>query len=389
MKAVLSYLVVLVSAAFYMFLFDREAGGIMTVFLIVVPLISVILTIATRKKIQFDILSPEETLKKKSTEKISVLIRKNTIFPVPIVSFSFRTSEHFMKPEYDVYRFSMSENRELKIDIPIYPEICGAAEVTVCDMTITDYLGIFRFRLKFPPVSRTLCILPDVTELEDGGEILRSIYSTLPDNDDDDAVSAVIGKSAFPGYEYREYVPGDSLKKINWKLSSKKNQLFVRMDEASGMTLPDIVLDTSEFKADGNRRYAMYLQELITESALSMLVLCIRHGIECTFSYMKDGIKEKYFISSIDDIDRAADRICRIPFTQEGVLIGNSENTKSTDVSVIYTLDITDELAASAEDSILNGNCVKFIIPEQLTGKEIRMSDVWLLREDHTIYRIS
>jgi uncharacterized protein (DUF58 family) len=34
------------------------------------------------------------------------------------------------------------------------------------------------------------------------------------------------------GYEFREYQAGDSLHKIHWKLSAKKDILMVRKDEA-------------------------------------------------------------------------------------------------------------------------------------------------------------
>ena len=54
MKAVFSYVVVLFSAMAYAFLFDRNAGSIMTVFLIVVPIVSVFLSVYASRKMKFE-----------------------------------------------------------------------------------------------------------------------------------------------------------------------------------------------------------------------------------------------------------------------------------------------------------------------------------------------
>ena len=246
MKAVLSYFAVLTAAVGYMLLFDHSAGGMMTVFLIVVPVISIILTLIARKRIEFDVIVPGDVLKKKKKDRIIVTAKKNIFLPVPIVSFEVKTSERIAPLKYNVYRFSMSENRKISVDIDIVPEICGIAEVDVTRMYITDYLGIFRFKINNETINRKIYIIPDIYEIEDSGEVLRSIYSTLPDNDDDDDAQPVWGKASFPGFEYRAYMPGDSPKKINWKLSSKKQQLFVRIDESSGMTRPDIIIDINK-----------------------------------------------------------------------------------------------------------------------------------------------
>lgn len=389
MKAVLSYFAVLTAAVGYMLLFDHSAGGMMTVFLIVVPVISIILTLIARKRIEFDVIVPGDVLKKKKKDRIIVTAKKNIFLPVPIVSFEVKTSERIAPLKYNVYRFSMSENRKISVDIDIVPEICGIAEVDVTRMYITDYLGIFRFKINNETINRKIYIIPDIYEIEDSGEVLRSIYSTLPDNDDDDDAQPVWGKASFPGFEYRAYIPGDSPKKINWKLSSKKQQLFVRIDESSGMTRPDIIIDINKSETGQADSYQSALnEETIIEGALSMLMLCVNHGIECTFSYYTEDRREKDIILSVDDVEREALKMSKVIFSPSGKLSDGRESSKSNDVSIVYTSDVSQNIIDSVENAQLNGNSMKVIIPESCMDFNTELNDLWIIDESHAIKRV-
>lgn len=380
MKAVISYMAVLLSALGYMLLFDRNAGGIMTVFLVVVPVVSVFLTLFSRKKIRFEIAVSDELISKKQSCTLTVKAFKSTLIPVPVVSFELSVSEHFRKPEYDVYRFSMSENRSFSVESVLFPEVCGTAVITVRKICITDYLGIFRFRVPVPEVTHSVGIMAEIHEIEDYSELLRSIYNTLPDNDDEEETSVVYGKTSVPGYGYRNYVPGDPLKRINWKLSSKRNELYVRLDESSGMTLPNIILDLSSAAEYGDKREGLYYTGMITEAALSVLSMCVQNGIECRFTYPREGMMYTENVNTPEEAEKISaeiigylDKPCRVTLDQ-------NSGSKSSDVNVICTLRVTDELAAEAEASEMSGNSVKMVIPAELYGMSLQnVSELWLL----------
>lgn len=388
MKAVFSYLIVLLSAFAYMILFDRNAGAIMTAFLVIVPLISVFLTVYSRKRVKLEIDAPSELLKKNSRFTVKVLASKDTFLPLPVISFELTATAHFRKPEYDMYRFSMSENREIALDIDLVPEVCGTAAVTVGKVRITDYLGIFKFKIRIPDITEEVCIMPEVYELNDYSDILRSISDTLPDNDDERETSVVFGKTTLPGYSYRSYVPGDSLKKINWKLSSKKNELFVRTDEAAGMTMPNIILDITSSESDRNRRSGIFRTEQITEGALSLLDMCVKNGIECNFVYPRSGVMVTESASSPSDVERISSEMIRNLTEPAAVSLQSDPDSKSTDVSIIFVSGIYSELENEAAVSVQNGNNVKLVIPEeQAKNSSTDLSDVWMLTENHTLTR--
>lgn len=389
MKAVFSYILVLFSAVSYAFLFDRNAGSIMTLFLIVVPAVSVFLTLFSLKKIHFELDVQEKLLKKKCRSRFSVHVVKDTFLPLPVLSFEAMVSEHFQKPEYDVYRFSMSENREMKIDIDIMPEVCGNALLKAGKFYITDYLGIFRFKIRIPEISESVIILPEIHETDRNSDILYSIYQTLPDNDDDENSSLIYGRAAVPGYEYRSYVPGDPLKKINWKLSSKRNQLYVRMDESGGISLPNIILDVKETDLNTGTRSELCVFEQFTEGSLSLVNECIKNRIECCYIYPRSGNMYTEQISSSEDIERVASEIFRYMNKPGEICFHNEKKLKSSEVNIVFTSGISEKLAGEAEVSVSEGNSVKVVVPEQVYSPDmLPVPELWLQREDFSVFRL-
>lgn len=389
MKAVFSYFVVLISAFSYMVLFDKNAGGIMTVFLIVVPLVSVALTLFSRKKVSFEVSASDEIMSKNRTYSVKVHASKSTFIPLPVISFAFSVTEHFRKPEYDIYRFSMSENRDTEIKIDVFPEVCGTGGMILKDVYITDYLGIFRFSMRVPDVIRRVCIMAEIHEINEYSELLRSIYNTLPDNDDDSETTEVFGRTALPGYGYRNYVPGDSLKKINWKLSSKKNELYVRVDESTGMTLPNIILDMNFFSSDRNRRSGIYSLGRIIEASLSVLDMCVKNGIECNFSYPRSGVMFTENVVSHEDVQRIATDMMQNLTEPCDVRMDSVADSKSSDVFIVCTAGVYPEIAEAADASEANGNIVKFIVPDELYSENmVPVTELWTLMDNWSVTRI-
>ncbi len=389
MKSIISYFIVLISALSYMLLFDAQAGATMFIFLIVTPLVSVFFTLMTRKKITFSIETENKVLKKGENTKVFVVIKKDTFFPVPLITFLLKSSPRFKNPEYEQYRFSMSEKKSVSIDIDIVPQICGAAYVDIDKIYISDYLGIFRFKiLNDTVVTKQLFIRPDIAQLEENSELFRSIYNTIPDNDDEASENSS-SKSGLPGYEYREYIPGDSPKRINWKLSMKKNKLYVRLDELSGISMPRIILDNSMYSGSDDLHTVMLMQERIVECSLGVIMTCLKHGVECTYSYVDNGVAKTEIVSSVEDVEAVAGKMSRLNFDSDTVNYTHSHKTKSTDINILFTLDITDKIASVADSAILNGDMFKIIVPENSVTKGNRCSaDMWMIGDNFTITRV-
>ncbi len=389
MKAVISYLMVLFFAIGYMFAFDSNAGLIMTVFIVIVPLLSVFITLFTRKRITVGIKNGDELIKKNKEHIFMIEAEKSTVIPIPIVGFKLKVSDRISTPDYTEYRFSMSENKQLDISVGLIPEICGPAEIEIRDMYIMDYLGVFRFRLKTDRVlQRKVYILPEIKELNDGNEIIKSISNMISD-DDDEKTDTVNGKTAFPGYEYRKYYPGDPIKKINWKLSAKKKEYFIRMDESAGMTMPNIIIDPNICENLSDITEKLKTEQNIVEGALSMLSICVRHNVGCNCIFFRNGLREEKEISSYSDVEKLACDLAEMEFEKKELEIKHFGSIKSNDLDIVFTMNGSDE-ESFVVNSEKSDDHIEVVVPESVFNKsDVMLSNLWVLKEDCSIERIS
>lgn len=389
MKAVFSYLMVLLFAVGYMIVFDSNAGLIMTVFIVIVPLISVIVTLYSRKKITLEIKTEDELIKKKREHIINIEAAKNTVIPIPIAGFKLSVSERIADPEFNEYRFSMSSNKNIEISIRLKPEICGPAEIEINNLYIMDYLGIFKFKINSDRIlKRKVYILPEIKELGDGNEIIKSISNIISD-DDDEKTETVTGKTAFPGYEYRKYYPGDPIKKINWKLSAKKKEYFIRMDESAGMTMPNIIIDPNVFDSFSDITEKLKTGQNIIEGSLAMLSLCVKHNVGCNCVYYKNRMREEKEIISYTDVEKLACDLAEFEFGKIDLEIKHFGGIKTNDLDIVFTMNVSDiyKITGYTEK---NNDYIEYVVPELLFEKcSIESGNLWMLKNDCSIAQVS
>lgn len=105
----------------------------------------------------------------------------------------------------------------------------GLNRVRLTEAVTYDLVGLARGRVKFDQTTQK-AVLPRVIEY-DGPEIIPNM---LPSEEEEVEEGVTVMNGGMPGYEHREYVPGDSPRRVNYKLSAKKNRLMVRLDESQG-----------------------------------------------------------------------------------------------------------------------------------------------------------
>lgn len=109
------------------------------------------------------------------------------------------------------------------------PSHSGLNELCLQNALLGDFLGNVR---KIVPLDQkqSMAVLPRIIEY-DGPEV---IPNSLPSEEEEVEEGATVQHGGLPGYEHRDYSPGDSIRRINYKLSAKKRKLMVRLDESAG-----------------------------------------------------------------------------------------------------------------------------------------------------------
>lgn len=384
MKSLISYFIVLFSAFVYMILFDAPSGAVMLFFLVISFGFSLFFTLRVRKKLSFSIQTDEEDAVKGKKVNACISVIKESVLPTPVITLFVHTSSGIRELEYRQYRFSMSENKKLDIDLDIVPVVSGPSEVFIDKAVISDYLGIFRFKIRnFSGDSKKIFTSPEIPLIENGSEMMKMIYDSVSESDDELSDTSLM-ISGVPGYEYREYVPGDSLKKINWKLSTKRNQLFVRLDEASGVNLPFIVIDNS-CSTDNEEISVLLMRDRIKECALAVMMACVSCGVKCNFSYFENGMIVTKEMNAPEDVEKAAHDLSKLDFGSFAPAFSDDTKKKSSSMFIVFTLNDHEKNSDFYNDIVSSGNSLRCVIPEELSSSGSFGDDVWLIQDDYTM----
>lgn len=128
----------------------------------------------------------------------------------------------------------------------------GLNTISLNEVIIRDFLGLLQFRI---PVRQTayMAVLPRIIEY-DGPDVPPNM---LPSEEEEVEEGAAVLQGGMPGYEHREYVPGDSPRRVNYKLSAKRQRLMVRLDESSGCASTNLYITENALPICCDKAFAL------------------------------------------------------------------------------------------------------------------------------------
>ena len=335
----LGYLAAIGLALIFTFYLDGSIGVMMIAFLILMPLISFVMTLLVRKKISLEFILPDSAAKNKRVS-VRIKMKKDTVLPIPFLRMQFCADAHFdplnpnaaVLPEEppfsttdaDLRRahrkwtalrnkqllrdtlplcLSMGTQKKAQYEIALTPKFCGIGDLSLTQIVLSDFLGMFRFKLQ-TEIRGKLLIMPTIPEMKANSSLFRSVTTAVAAADEETDATPVFSASSVPGYEHRDYIPGDSLKRINWKLSSKRHHLMVRKDEPVSLARLSVVLDfrRSSFRMKKDILFSM--EEELIETALGFLMLCAQNGYPCNLCFADQ--ENKWSDLSIDSGEQLA-----------------------------------------------------------------------------------
>lgn len=283
-------LVAVAAIAFILYIFtfyvDGEMGIILIAFLLFAPVISFAFMLYSRKHVRISI-DCDGYVKKNSRLTVNVTVERTGNLPLGIVEVCPAVSEVFDQ-NVKTYRLAVARaaKKQFSFDVPAVTG--GNGWVTVDSVFASGFLGFLRVKAKCElPQPVSVGVIPDIPEIKASNQLFRNIADVVmtTDDEEDRDTSMLFSANTAPGYEHREYVAGDPLKRVNWKLSSKKSNLMVRLDEAVASVQPMIVLDLFRRSSDAPQS-AVVREEHVIQAVFGLLEILIRQGIACNFAYV-------------------------------------------------------------------------------------------------------
>ena len=122
---------------------------------------------------------------------------------------------------FELYLPVQARNSQ-RVTFQISSKFCGIIKIQNSELILFDPLRIFKFR-----TGRN--IRTEVAVVPSGYEISGTINYTDRVNEESENFSEYRpGDDPSEVFDLREYVPGDKLNRIHWKLSSKKDEFIVK-----------------------------------------------------------------------------------------------------------------------------------------------------------------
>lgn len=361
-KRIISYILALFLAVIFALYLNANVGWFMLIALILAPVMSVFFAWLTSKTITVSCEVTGGMLSKGDRCQVVATIKNKSIFPTTPIELTVLNGDGVRCGDKNILCTVLPMSKQ-RVVIDYQAKICGPSEIGLENVRITDYLGMMTLRLKnlnYSKLKNTFYVIPDIADVSlKDDRILKVMQTSNTADDSEDTVeSTVTSYGGFPGYDNREYVPGDPLKRINWKQSAKREKLLVRLDDEVASKSVNLVLDsvfnayqinTSDIKA--LTLYNHYnedeilpkLAEDAVENALGIMDVLVRSNYTVNFFVKQEEQFELYSLEDEKDVEDVRLSLAKYSFdrqqyknrfplneiNQKGVFVVSTPNTCS------------------------------------------------------------
>lgn len=198
------YLAVLLAATVFYWAYQKWLGWLLLVSVLCLPVLSLVLSLPALFALKIRMECP--TIVQRGDE-VRPVVSNRSWLPVPMYECFITVCKPLAGKTY-----------RLKSTDFFPTEHCGTLECAVEKVEVSDYLGLFRFRLGTSAFAQVI-VRPRPT-----------VISRLPRLQQELAVAwrPKPGGGFAENHEVRLYRPGDNLNQIHWKLSAKTGNLMLR-----------------------------------------------------------------------------------------------------------------------------------------------------------------
>ena len=212
--------------------------------------------------------------------------------------------------------------------IPLWFPCSGVLHMTG-RLAVRDVFGLTRARIR-PPERRTLVVRPGLLaeQATPPVEISTGFDTTQRAQTSDEEQ-----------YFMREYIPGDRLKDINWKATSRLGELITRISPITQEQTQELHVVLRRYRRRGGETLTAVLHlDFIKSWLLTFLRVVKQHHPEYVFIVDSGG--ESHRIDSPDEIERLARRLAELPLTSELPAADNAPARELFIFSTVFDEDL-------------------------------------------------
>lgn len=247
-KGIISYILALALTIFFALYMNATVGWFMLVALILALVLSVFFALLVIGAVEVTCDMSDCILSKGDSCDMTVTVRNKSLFPTTPIEIEVLNGDGVKCNDKNIL-VSVLPFEKQTFTVSFTAKICGPSTVGIKSVKVTDYLGLMAFKAKrktYDKLRYKVAVIPDITDVSPRNDkILQVMQASLHAEDSDDTVEVTSNTfGGFPGCDNREYIPGDPLKRVNWKQSAKRGKLLVRLDDVLASRSVNLVLDS-------------------------------------------------------------------------------------------------------------------------------------------------
>lgn len=219
------YGLTLLAALLFQIFYDRYLARFVLAGVISLPILSLLLSLPSALYLRLWLSGDGGECRRGTPGQWGLRIKRPAFFPMPRLTLRLRFHNDLT---------GWTEKKRViwtrEQTFPVPTDHCGQVTCRVTRARMLDYFGLFALPVRLPaPVAVLVLPVPAPAEKLSNPELA-------------DAPAAAERNRQVPNgdYELRDYRPGDPLRFVHWKLSSKRDKLMVR--EWRGTCCPRVIL---------------------------------------------------------------------------------------------------------------------------------------------------
>ncbi|MBP1559780.1 MAG: DUF58 domain-containing protein [Oscillospiraceae bacterium] len=381
---IILYLFAVAMCVFFALYLSAEIGWTVVYLLVVAPIFSFVVTLVTHrtKSVTLRADIDKSMLYKGETVTLRIIAKNRSILPVPAVRVRLAAAKGLeAETGAESFVISIPPRSEAVLEARYKARVWGTYKVGAVSAALWDFMGFFRFAMPADELACGVKIFPDIPEMQGDAPLLKSAAETAKFSDESEDTRESDGITRFagmPGYTHREYAEGDPVRRINWKLSSKRDKYMVRLDDEIESVQQTIVLDS----CGGDD---VLENERAVEGMLAAALGLLKSGFDTTVFCRFNGAFEQFEITEPADVSALQTKLAEYSFETGSTAVKRlpesvTENGARTVILYTPRFDarLTAELSAAEEQGVFTA-----VVSSDSVGTGTAFQ-VWRLNEDYS-----
>ena len=279
------YILLLLGAFIFYIMYIDILALILLVFLILMPIVSFGLFLYSRKKVDISLKTASESVSKNDAIILNLIIDNKSYIPFSKAEIEIKYKNDLLNVwESYVVTTNVRALSTQKVSAVIKSEFCGSITAKIDSIKLYDLLLLFKkkYKAKSLKVSKTIVnsiVFPEIRELD-----FEVSNANIVDYESDFMSKTQKGDDPSEIFDIHEYVPGDKLNRIHWKLSAKSEETYVK-DFSLPVNNNTCLLFDSKIKNKSDLLKSLRLFDICIEGLLSFSYsLCeneVIHSVVC------------------------------------------------------------------------------------------------------------